>query len=152
VINGLASRFTSSSLRAPVGVQRTSRFAGLALGCAICVVLPACWSPSGIFGPPTKAPDCSSYSWIVIPLSSAELLVLDPGATPPQARLKVGPSVDTSKPATRGRFKAGHHGVASETGGGLPRSLLRVQVGVDLGAPASGPALEDVGMVEQAVE
>ena len=61
-------------------------------------------------------------------------------------------SVDTSKPATRGRFKAGHHGVASETGGGLPRSLLRVQVGVDLGAPASGPALEDVGMVEQAVE
>jgi hypothetical protein len=90
VINGLSSRFTPSSLRASAGVQRTNRFAGLALGCATCVVLPACWSPSGIFGPPTTAPDCSSYSWIVIPLSNAEPLVIDPGATPPQARLKEG--------------------------------------------------------------
>ena len=94
MINGLASRFTSSSLRAPVGVQRTFRIARLALGCTVSFVLPACWSPSGIFGPapkPTTAPDCSSYSWIVAPYSSnSELLVIDPSATPPQARLKAG--------------------------------------------------------------
>ncbi len=61
-------------------------------------------------------------------------------------------SVDTSKPATRGRFKTGHHGVASETGGGLPRSHFLTQIGVDLGAPAAGSALEDVSMVQEAVE
>jgi len=62
------------------------------------------------------------------------------------------PSVDTSKPATRGRLKTGHHGVASETGGGLPRSHFLAQIGVDLGAPAAGSALEDVSVMQEAVE
>jgi hypothetical protein len=54
------------------------------------------------------------------------------------------PLIDTSKPATTG--------VAAETNGVLLRSLFRAQVGVDLGAPAAWPALEHVGMVQQAIK
>ena len=57
----------------------------------------------------------------------------------------------TSKPATRDRVKTGHQR-ATETGWYLARSLLGPQICVDLGAPAPRAALEDVGVVEQAVE
>ena len=60
-------------------------------------------------------------------------------------------SVDTSKPATSGRVKTGHHGVATETGRCLPRCLLLLQVGVGFSAPAAWAALEDMGVVKEAV-
>ena len=53
------------------------------------------------------------------------------------------PLVDTSKPAISGM---------AETGGVLPRGPRLAQVGADLGAPAAWPALEHVGVVQQAVE
>jgi hypothetical protein len=60
-------------------------------------------------------------------------------------------SVDTSKPAICGRGKTGHFR-AAETGEGLPRGLFLAQVGMDLGAPASWPAPEDVRVMEEAVQ
>src|SRR5437773_7483345 len=54
------------------------------------------------------------------------------------------PLIDTSKPATTG--------VAAETNGVLLRGLLRAQVGLDLGAPASRSAFEHVRMMEQPIE
>ena len=58
--------------------------------------------------------------------------------------LKVLPSVDTSKPAISG--------MAAETGGVLPRGLRGAQVGLDLRAPAAWPALEDMAMMQQAIQ
>jgi hypothetical protein len=61
--------------------------------------------------------------------------------------------------ALGGHFKTGHLWTgqnrpfrAAETSDRLPRGLLLTQVGVSLGAPAARTALEDVGVMEQAVE
>jgi len=54
------------------------------------------------------------------------------------------PLIDTSKPATTG--------VAAETNGVLLRGLLWAQVGLDLGAPASRSAFEEVRMMEQPIK
>ena len=51
---------------------------------------------------------------------------------------------DTSKPAISG--------MAAETGGVLPRGLRGAQVGLDLRAPAAWPALEDMAMMQQAIQ
>jgi hypothetical protein len=58
-----------------------------------------------------------------------------------------------------GHFKTGHLWTgqnrpfpAAETSDGLPRGLLLAQVGVSLGTPAAWTALEDVSVVEEAVE
>ena len=58
--------------------------------------------------------------------------------------LKSGPLIDTSKPAISG--------MAAETGGVLPRGLRGAQVGLDLRAPAAWPALEDMAMMQQAIQ
>ena len=57
---------------------------------------------------------------------------------------KFSASVDTSKPAISG--------MAAETGGVLPRGLRGTQVGLDLRAPAAWPALEDMAMMQQAIQ
>ena len=62
------------------------------------------------------------------------------------------PSVDTSNPAIDRHFKTGHHGGSRDWLLVLLRGHPLTQVGLDLGAPAARPALEDVGMVQQAVE
>ena len=54
------------------------------------------------------------------------------------------PLIDTSKPAISG--------MAAETGGVLPRGLRGTQVGLDLRAPAAWPALEDMAMMQQAIQ
>ena len=54
------------------------------------------------------------------------------------------PLIDTSKPAISG--------MAAETGGVLPRGLRGAQVGLDLRAPAAWPALEDMAMMQQAIQ
>ena len=54
------------------------------------------------------------------------------------------PLIDTSKPAISG--------MATETGGVLPRGLRGAQVGLDLRAPAAWPALEDMAMMQQAIQ
>ena len=67
----------------------------------------------------------------------------DPTLSPrwtPQKR----PLIDTSKPAISG--------MATETGGVLPRGLRGAQVGLDLRAPAAWPALEDMAMMQQAIQ
>ena len=61
-----------------------------------------------------------------------------------QAVSGVQASVDTSKPAISG--------MAAETGGVLPRGLRGTQVGLDLRAPAAWPALEDMAMMQQAIQ
>ena len=53
-------------------------------------------------------------------------------------------SVDTSKAVISG--------MAAETGGVLPRGLRGTQVGLDLRAPAAWPALEDMAMMQQAIQ
>ena len=73
----------------------------------------------------------------------AEALALRGDPTPrwtPQKR----PLIDTSKPAISG--------MAAETGGVLPRGLRGAQVGLDLRAPAAWPALEDMAMMQQAIQ
>ena len=54
------------------------------------------------------------------------------------------PLIDTSKAAISG--------MAAETGGVLPRGLRGAQVGLDLRAPAAWPALEDMAMMQQAIQ
>ena len=54
------------------------------------------------------------------------------------------PLIDTSKPAISG--------MAAETGGVLPRGLRGAQVGLDRRAPAAWPALEDMAMMQQAIQ
>jgi hypothetical protein len=60
-------------------------------------------------------------------------------------------SVDTSKAASRGHFKTGHHGAGRDHGGVTCGDLFS-QVGVQLGPPAPRTALEDVSLVEKPVE
>ncbi len=64
----------------------------------------------------------------------------------------VAASVDTSKPATTWTVKTGHQGVGPRLDSVLRRGVLVAQVGLALGAPAPQAALEDVGVVEKAVE
>ena len=66
-------------------------------------------------------------------------------------RLSVFASVDTPNPAICGQGKTGHFGWA-ETSEGLPCGLLEAQVGVDLGSPAPGSALQHVRVVEQPIQ
>ena len=54
------------------------------------------------------------------------------------------PLIDTAKAAISG--------MAAETGGVLPRGLCGTQVGLDLRAPAAWPALEDMAMMQQAIQ
>ena len=56
-------------------------------------------------------------------------------------------SVDSSNPAIDRHFKTGHFVRGDRDRGVLLRGLLGAQVGVDLGAPAPWPALEDVGVM-----
>ena len=62
------------------------------------------------------------------------------------------PSVDTSKPAIGGRVKTGHTDGAPRRVSSYCVALLGTQVGVDLGPPAARSALEDVGVVQEAIE
>jgi hypothetical protein len=72
---------------------------------------------------------------------------------------KLKPSMRQPHRALGGHFKTGHLWTgqnrpfpAAETSDGLPRGLLLAQVGVSLGAPAARTALEDVSVMEEAVE
>jgi hypothetical protein len=60
----------------------------------------------------------------------------------------VSAPANTPNPATTWTVKAGHHGGGVRGGQGLPHGLFEMQVGTDLGAPALGPAPEDVSVVQ----
>ena len=68
----------------------------------------------------------------------------NPFAATPRWTPQKRPLIDTSKPAISG--------MAAETGGVLPRGLRGAQVGLDLRAPAAWPALEDMAMMQQAIQ
>ena len=72
------------------------------------------------------------------------MTVLASHAPAPTGATEWRSSVDTSKPAISG--------MAAETGGVLPRGLRGAQVGLDLRAPAAWPALEDMAMMQQAIQ
>ena len=81
----------------------------------------------------------------------AALRVLD-GVVIGECRRRHRTSVDTSKAAINRHLKSGISGMAAETGGVLPRGLCGTQVGLDLRAPAAWPALEDMAMMQQAIQ
>jgi hypothetical protein len=64
----------------------------------------------------------------------------------------IAASVDTSKPAIRGRVKTGHFGWRPRPVECLLRSRLLPQVGLTLRAPAPRTALQDVSVMQKPVE